>query len=192
MRRRRPELPGRARGPAETVLGQRGCGGGAASLQPGLRHRGTWCGHSDTSLLQSLLTDLTVELRARREPEYLYTAAALGSFGAVAWGVAALSSTKTLGGRPWWIHPAVVASVGTIPVAAAVITKIIIEHSHYKGLREELARISGYIADALAKQPNVLPTGLVSPEPRKGYLWSICVVGVSALAAAEVEVLSPG
>jgi hypothetical protein len=43
-------------------------------------------GTSEQTLLLTLLSEVTNELRSRRDPEHLYTAAAIGGFGAVTWG----------------------------------------------------------------------------------------------------------
>ena len=64
------------------------------------------------NLQSKLLSEISAELRSRRDPEHLYTAASVGAFGAVAWGVAALGA-----GQPQFVpmsptHPALVGGLG--------------------------------------------------------------------------------
>ncbi|MGH9549379.1 MAG: hypothetical protein ACRD3W_08390, partial [Terriglobales bacterium] len=92
-----------------------------------------------------LLTELGAALRARSEPEHLYTAAALGSFGALAWGVAALQPESYLT-RPMWMRPAVIAAIGTAVVASSVVVKIIREHYKFAEIKREQARIAKQLA----------------------------------------------
>lgn len=86
--------------------------------------------HKDLQL--NLLTELSAALRGRSEPEHLYTAAALGGFGAVAWGVAALQPEKYLS-KAIYQRPGGVAALGTLLVATAIVLKICREHREICG-----------------------------------------------------------
>jgi hypothetical protein len=135
--------------------------------------------HRDLKLI--LLTELSSALRARSEPEHLYTAAALGGFGAVAWGVAALQPEKYVS-RPVYQRPAAVAALGTLLVAAAIALKIYREHRKFSEIKKEQARI----ARDLSSSPNasdIIPQIMLSEVPGKGYIWSLVVVITAAVAA---------
>jgi hypothetical protein len=63
-----------------------------------------------------LLTEIAASMRARTEPEYVYTAAALAGFGALAWGVAALNPEK-YNQRELYLRPAGLAAIGIFLIA---------------------------------------------------------------------------
>ena len=139
-------------------------------------------GTSEQTLLLALLSQITDELRARRDPEHLYTAAAIGGFGAVAWGVATVATTPGAKGLPFYVHPAIAGALGTLVVALAVIRKILREHKKYQDLSTQKIRISGLIQKAFSIPEDYLPVGLKSPAGR-GDLWSVLVVAAAGVAA---------
>jgi hypothetical protein len=134
-----------------------------------------------------LLQELGDEIRRRREPEHLYTAAAVGAFGAVAWGVATIATVQNANMSPVYLHPAIVAAVGCILLAFALIAKVVREHRRYARLRREQIRIANWLADACSGSfHHQLPPGLQNGATAGcGYLGSILVIVSSAgLAAA--------
>ena len=135
----------------------------------------------DKDVLLALLSEIGCELRARSEPEHLYTAAAVGSFGAVAWGVAALQPDKYFG-RPWYWRPAMVAVIGILVVAALIAKKICREHKVYSEAKKEQARVAQFVA-ALDDKIKVVPDYMLK-DAGSGFFWSLMVVCGSAVAAS--------
>jgi hypothetical protein len=134
-------------------------------------------------LLFALLQDLGEEIRKRRDPEYIYTAAAVGSFGAVSWGVAALGGISARRIISAWATPASVAALGTLLLAAAVMHKIYRDHDAYRKLREEQVKIAGLLATKLGVNVKDLPKQYCEVGRGLGYLWSMAVVFVAAIGA---------
>jgi hypothetical protein len=135
----------------------------------------------DMDILLTLLTEIGNTLRARSEPEHLYTAAAVGGFGAVAWGVAALQPERYFN-RPVFWRPAMVAVVGILIVAASITAKIVREHGVYRKTRKEQARIAGLLAAVVGKEG--IPSYMLDARSGAGFLWSLFVVVLSAFAAS--------
>jgi hypothetical protein len=139
-------------------------------------------GNNDIQAILSMIPELNASLISKSQAEYLYTAASIGGFGAVSWGVGALRD----GTAAPFFHPAIVALVGIAAVAASVIYKIFHDHKLYidnqlliVSLRRELsARLGG---------PTWLPDGLLHEETHtpfpSGYFVSILVICASALAS---------
>ena len=138
-------------------------------------------GFSEQSLLLTLFTQYTDELRARREAEHIYTAAAIGSFGAVAWGVAALAGEHLVHLPCFLFHPAIVAAIGTLVVAAAVAIKIEVEHAKYAGISEELIKHSQRISKVFNLPSGYLSKNLTSGDAGRGDLWSIGILAAGAI-----------
>jgi hypothetical protein len=134
--------------------------------------------HKDLQL--NLLAELSAALRARSEPEHLYTAAALGGFGAVAWGVAALQPEK-YSNKAMYQRPAGVAALGTLLVAIAIVMKIRREHRKFAEIKKEQARIAAQLA-SLPGAAEIIPKSMLSPIAGKGYIWSLVVVIAAAVA----------
>lgn len=124
-----------------------------------------------------VLQELGTALRARSDPEHIYTAAAVGYFGAVAWGVAALKPQDYLS-RVIWTRPATVAAVGILVVACLVVWKILHEHKNFATIKEQYARVAAIL--------KALPNGDVIPDQLtkragKGAWISVCIVIGAAL-----------
>jgi hypothetical protein len=138
-----------------------------------------------------LLTDLSVALRARSEPEHLYTAAAVGGFGAVTWGVASLQPEK-FSSRPPYKRPAGVAIFGTLLVAFAIGVKIYREHKRYAEIKEDRAKIANQLASQQGAT-GIIPKDYLSPAPGWGFIYSLAVVGLAAAGAIWfcISVLNP-
>jgi hypothetical protein len=126
-----------------------------------------------------LFAELAEGLRARKEPEHLYTAAALGGFGAVAWGVAALQPRDYIG-RPVYERPAAVAAIGILLVATAVVAKIWREHTKYAENKDTQNGIASDINATCGGE--IIPQNMRMPAG-SGWAWSIMVVIVAAFAA---------
>jgi hypothetical protein len=135
---------------------------------------------TQVAAVTSLLLDMGLEARSRREPEALLTAAFIAASGAVAWGAAALASAPR---TRWWSDPALVGVVGVLGLAAAVARKIQREYAVYKEARSEQGRLARTLGELLGN-PQLLPTGLASGTARRGHRLSLSIVGVAALAAA--------
>jgi hypothetical protein len=136
----------------------------------------------DTELQIALLQELGSSLRFRSEAEHLYTAAAVGSFGAVAWGVAALVPANYLS-RPFYLRPAFVAAIGILIVAALIVRKIVTEHGIYAQARAEQARIASLL-ESRRGSAGLIPAFMLKPEAGPGYKGSRNIVVCSAVAAA--------
>ena len=138
-------------------------------------------GTPDEQTLRQLVTELGAELRARRDPEHLYTVAVVGAFGAVAWGVAALAGS----GRTsiWLFDASIVAAAGIVFVAAVVHRKISREHSLYAELRQEQRRVLGLLASEMKFGVSTYPQGMYSGVAGPGHKYSLRVGWGSAAAA---------
>lgn len=134
--------------------------------------------------LSMLLQEVGAELRARREPEHLFTAALVGALGAVAWGVATIASVPGAKMIPWWRHPALAGALSCALFAAGVWFKVKREHGLYVGLRAEQARIAGLVAELAGVKQEDVPEGLrTGSTAGAGYLSSAGVIAASATAA---------
>jgi len=135
--------------------------------------------HKDLQLV--LLKELCDAMRARTEPEHLYTAAAVGSFGAVAWGVAALKPEQYLA-RPFYLRPAAVGIVGILIVALGICIKILREHGVYAEAKKALCQIAKQL-DSLEGASGMIPAYILKEEAGSGFRYSIAVVVSAALGA---------
>jgi hypothetical protein len=134
----------------------------------------------DQGLLLALLTEVGAAKRFRSEAEHLYTAAAVGSFGAVSWGIAALQSVSFK--DRFWTHPALVAAVGVVIVATAVIIKLISDQNTFAKIKNDEADI----ADLLSQLPGaqrIVPADMRRRKPGPRRWLSPSIVGAAALAA---------
>jgi hypothetical protein len=144
-----------------------------------------------TTYLLARLAEHGEELRSRREPEYIYTAAAIGSFGAVAWGIAALAAANA----PTRL-PAIVAAVGVFVVALTVVAKSWREHLRHEQQRIQMAAIIARIEQSLVDDVTSLgkaeavgaPRGFVRRceallLSRGGYFWSLIILFAGAAGA---------
>lgn len=136
----------------------------------------------DKDVQLALLAELGNALRARSEPEHLYTAAAIGSFGAFAWGVAALRPQDYIC-RAWYKRPAVVAIASILIVASLVVYKIFREHRVYRDTKREQARIARRLASLPGATDDLVPEYMKKEKAGRGYLVSVVVVIGPALAA---------
>src|SRR2546427_35418 len=126
-------------------------------------------------LLFAIFEDLGEEVRKRRDPEYIYTAAAVGGFGAVSWGVASLSGANPQRILSGWADPPSVAAFLTGGLAAAVIFKIIKDHRVYVELRNEEVRIVSLLAKSLGANVEELPERYRRAGPARGRRrWRSC------------------
>jgi hypothetical protein len=135
--------------------------------------------HKDLQLV--ILKELCDSMRARSEPEHLYTAAAVGSFGAVAWGVAALRPEQYLG-RPFYLRPAAVAVMGILIVAVAICIKIKREHTVYADTKKALSKIAIQLA-SLEGAEGMIPDHMRGEKAGPGFKYSIGVVAAAASLA---------
>jgi len=139
-------------------------------------------GFSEDKILPTLFAQITDELRSRRQAEYVYTGAALGSFGAVAWGVAALvAAARPSSPKYWLFQPPIVAALGSLVVAVAVIFKICADHGNYAKLMTELGKYSKRVAAVF--HVDYLSKDLTEAKAGPGYRSSIYIVIAGALLA---------
>src|ERR1700744_4036276 len=103
-------------------------------------------------LLLALLAEHSNEMRSQAQTEHVHTAAAVGAFGAVTWGVATVPEPI----------PAAVAVVGVVLVSWAVITKIRQSHETYSRLKAARARVCAELASL--SEAGVISKGLLNPE----------------------------
>jgi hypothetical protein len=141
----------------------------------------------------ALFQHVTDELRSRRQPEYAYTAAAVGAFGAIAWGVAALVALSNP--VPTWRHPAIAGIVTVLLIAFPVIVKILQEHKNYVQLREDQQRLAKEMVVAYGLDLSWLPAPL-RPAGKIGdaHRWSVGIVlgaGVGAVLFCLAVLLLP-
>lgn len=140
--------------------------------------------------LSVLFQDICSEIRARRDPEYVYTAATVGALGAVAWGIATIASVQGIDSVPPWRHPALAGAVASLMLTWAVWEKIRREHRIYVDLRAEQVRLAGLLAASTGVQQAELPSGLrTGITAGAGYRASGLVIG-SACAATVLFCLS--
>lgn len=132
--------------------------------------------------LIALLSQMSEEVRSRREPEYILTAAFVAASGAVAWGVASLANIRT---GSEWFHPAFAGAILISSLAVTIMIKIIREHRTYKGDREEQGRLANILIDQIDKDFSILPNGLKQPiKVRFGHIYSLVIIAVAGLSAA--------
>jgi hypothetical protein len=136
---------------------------------------------SDHQVLVALLADVGNELRSRRDPEHLYTAASVGAFGAVAWGVSTLAAAHIQGSR--WGQPPFVAAAGVVALALVVSRKIYRVHQDYVGLRAYQGQLARALCESLHVGHDAFPRSMLSGKAGSGHWGSILVVAVAALAA---------
>jgi hypothetical protein len=135
-----------------------------------------------SDLLLVLLKEQCDAMRARSEPEHLYTAAAVGSFGAVAWGVAALRPEQNMS-RVFALRPAFIAAVGILAVAALIWRKIVRERGEFEKAKTARSVTAKKLAE-LAGNEDLVPTYMVSDEKGMGYRGSVWIVIGSAMVAS--------
>jgi hypothetical protein len=139
---------------------------------------------SRLTAISLLLQEVGTELRSRREPEHLYTAALVGALGAVAWGAATIATMQNVERIPFWKHPAIVGAFACVVIAAAVWIKIRREHKVYVELRGEQIRLAGLFAAQAGLAPDQLPAGLrTGAVSGNGHLHSGVIVFASAIAS---------
>jgi hypothetical protein len=140
---------------------------------------------SKLAALSLLLQEVGAELRSRREPEHLYTAALIGALGAVAWGVATIATIGGISRILWWKHPAIVGASACWLIALAIWAKVKREHKEYAKLRAEHVRLAAQFATQAGLEQKQLPVGLQSGGGSgDGYVYSGVVILASALAAS--------
>lgn len=132
-----------------------------------------------------MVAEISAEIRARREPELMFTAAVVGALGAVAWGVAATASLNAIRDLPLWQHPAIIGALAVLLMAGPVLARILRENRLYRELRKEQLRINGEFARLSGLAEEELPTGLRSTGETKGSgVWySAGIVILSTIGA---------
>lgn len=132
-----------------------------------------------------LMAEISAEIRSRRDPELIFTAAVVGALGAVAWGVAATASLNAVRALPWYQHPAIVGAIVVVLMAAPVLTRIVRENRLYRDLRQEQLRISCEFARLSGMTEAELPPGLRSTALTQGpgVWYSAAIVCLTSLGA---------
>lgn len=132
-----------------------------------------------------MVAEISAEIRSRRDPELMFTAAVVGALGAVAWGVAATASLNAIKGLPLYQHPAIVGALAVVLMAAPVLFRIMRENRLYRALRAEQLRINCEFARLSGMAEDELPAGLRSSGDLKGSgVWySTAIVSSSTIGA---------
>lgn len=138
-------------------------------------------GFSEDKILPTLFAQITDELRSRRQAEYIYTAAALGAFGATAWGVATLAVYHPQHPSTFLHHPIGAAALGSVLIALAVNGKILSDHCKYAKMMKDLKTYSDRIASAF--RIDYLSKGLKEGKSGLGFLWSMAIVLAGGILA---------
>ena len=134
--------------------------------------------HKD--ILIALLAELGAAKRARSEPEYIFTAAAVGTFGALCWGVATLSRSDFL--DMFWTHPALIAFGYIIGVSIALTAKIYNDHGKFMATRDDQANVARNLNEIA---PDLVPLSLRSPPSKAiGFLYTLGFLWVAAAFSA--------
>lgn len=130
-----------------------------------------------------LVSEISAEIRSRRDPEHIFTAAVVGALGAVAWGVAATASLSSVCHLPTLQHPAVVGIATILLMAGPVLSRIIRENGLYRALRREQVRINTHYIKLVGLSETDLPPGLRSNGETngKGYWFSSAIVILSTI-----------
>ena len=137
--------------------------------------------HKDYVTVQlALISEYATAMRERSQPEYLYTSASIASFGAVAWGVAALTPDKFCD-RAIMYQPAVVAAFGIAVTCVVVIRKIYRENSVYNHFKDQRAQAAAALA-AMADNALGIPDDIRIGGAGRGHIKSAVVIGISALS----------
>jgi hypothetical protein len=127
-----------------------------------------------------LLSEVGSQKRHRSDSEDLYSAAALGSFGAVTWGVAALQSESFKG--PILTHPALIAAIGVLLVAGVVVAKIRDDSATWGKIKADEAMLAGLLS-LLPGATEMIPPDMTRRERGPGRWHAERVVCVAAIAA---------
>jgi len=134
--------------------------------------------------LAIFLQDHGQEIRSRRDPEHIYTAALVGAVGALAWGVATVGAIFPSASIPWWRHPAIVGAIACLVMASFVTLKIIREYRVHLILRKEQVRLASLLADETGVLRPEVPAGLQSTSGvGLGHQLSITIIMVTAVSA---------
>jgi hypothetical protein len=131
-------------------------------------------------ILIALLAEYGAAMRERSQPEYLYTVAAVGSFGAVC--LVAASLHPELYHERTWTHPASVAAIGIILIAVFVIAKIVREHQNYARLKHSRAKVARCLKEILGGD-DLISDDLLNPISGCGYIFSAAVIVSSAFGS---------
>jgi len=139
----------------------------------------------DTGKLETILTllpELNTSLISKSQAEYLYTGSSIAGFGAVSWGVGALRN----GIAPVYFHPAIIACVGILIVAVAVIFKIVHDHNLYVENQKIIVKLRNTLLDELG-HPEWFPSELLVEEKAtrfpSGYFVSVLVLIAGAVSS---------
>ena len=139
---------------------------------------------SRLAALTFLLQEVGTEIRSRRDPEHLYTAALVGALGAIAWGVATIA-TITDKQIPFWRHPALIGVLACVLMAWSVWCKVKREHEIYAELRLEQVRLVNLWVSVSGVQEKEIPPGLrIGSAAGRGHTYSGRIIGVSALVSS--------
>ena len=77
-----------------------------------------------------------------------------------------------------------VAALGALLIAALVIIKILIEHGHYKKLREKQVYLFSGLKEGITLKDEEIYKSWIDNKAGLGHLWSIFIVGGAAVVAA--------
>lgn len=135
---------------------------------------------NNKGLLLTLLSEIGAQKRQRSESQHIYSAAALGSFGAVTWGVAALQPTNFK--DRVLTHPALIAALGVLLVALVVIAKIRNDNETWGKIKADEARVAKLLSE-LPGADEMIPEDMMRKERGPGSRQPENVVKVAAAVA---------
>ena len=131
-----------------------------------------------------LLQEIGAEVRSRREPEHLFTAAAVGAMGAIAGGSGAVATVDALASVPFWQHPALLGAVSCVVICVAIVVKTERENRVYRAARSEQLRLYKLFAQEHGLLQSELPHGLrTTAQVGRGHWYSSAVVIAATLGA---------
>jgi hypothetical protein len=131
-------------------------------------------------MILQMFLEMRTSMRSRSEAEYIYTASAMGCFGGLAWGVAALphrvfSLSSSL--------PSITAFLGIIIISEAVIKKIVTDHEKFAAIKKEEARLASML-DRIEGLKGLVPRVTLDGNCGKGYKASVNIIRASAIASS--------
>ena len=129
-------------------------------------------------LLLTLLMEQSNELRYRAQAEATYTAATVASFGATAWGVAAVASFK---GNSSAI---LLAVFGIAALAGAVCWRIWTDHTRFANAKRARAEICRKLEALSSSYSDAIPQPIKDAFAGRGHLSAMAIVIVAAIGAA--------
>jgi heme/copper-type cytochrome/quinol oxidase subunit 2 len=134
----------------------------------------------------ALISECSEEMRRMADREYTLTTACVGSFAAMAVGIAAFYATAGSNQPPQsWNSPSHIAVFWIVSVAFIVILKLLYSHSGYAEIKAARAHIVRDLQE-VKELKAVIPEGLASAEVGGGVFYSIVIILLAAAGSVWV------